>query len=83
MPHQNYKTVGVAAGGEFLPNDKNFSKFFSRLKYRAGFNYTHTNININNNSINEFGINFGIGNTIVNYNRKRRGYVTKVLVYAF
>lgn len=73
----------VAAGGEFLPNDKNFSKFFSRLKYRAGFNYTHTNININNTSINEFGINFGIGIPLLITTANDEGMLQKVLVYAF
>jgi len=73
----------VAAGGEFLPNDKNFSKFFSRIKYRAGFNYTQTNLKINNQKINEFGINFGLGIPLLLTTANDEGLLQKVLVYAF
>ncbi|HNM31381.1 MAG TPA: hypothetical protein PKM51_01425 [Chitinophagales bacterium] len=73
----------IAAGGEFLPNDKNFSKFFSRLKYRAGFNYTQTNIKINDTPINEFGINFGIGIPLLITAANNDGLLQKVLIYAF
>ncbi|MDB5228622.1 MAG: hypothetical protein JWN78_2815 [Bacteroidota bacterium] len=73
----------VALGGEFLPNDKNFSKFFSRMKYRAGFNYTRTNININNQSINEFGINFGLGIPLLITTANELGLLQKVYTYAF
>ncbi len=73
----------IAAGGEFLPNDKNFSKFFSRLKYRAGFNYTQTNIKINNKAINEFGIDFGIGIPLIITTANDEGLLQKVYTYAF
>ena len=73
----------IAVGGEFLPNDKNFSKFFTRLKYRAGFNYTQTNIKINNTAINEFGINFGIGIPIIITTANEEGLLQKVYSYAF
>ncbi|HNY55375.1 MAG TPA: hypothetical protein PKI86_07105 [Chitinophagales bacterium] len=73
----------IAVGGEFLPNDKNFSKFFTRLKYRAGFNYTQTNIKINNTAINEFGINFGIGIPIIITTANDEGLLQKVYTYAF
>jgi hypothetical protein len=73
----------VAVGGEFLPNDKNFSKFFSRIKYRAGFNYTRTNITINNQAINEFGINFGIGIPLIITTPNEEGLLQKIYSYAF
>ncbi len=73
----------IAFGGEILPNDKDFSKFFARLKYRAGFNYTRTNININNKSIDEFGINFGIGIPIIITTASNEGLLQKVYTYAF
>lgn len=73
----------VAAGAEFLPNDKNFSKFFSRLKYRAGFHYAQTNIKINNQAINEFGINFGIGIPLIITTANDQGLLQKVYTYAF
>lgn len=73
----------IAVGGEFLPNDKNFSKFFTRIKYRAGFNYTQTNIKINNQAINEFGINFGIGIPIIITTANDEGLLQKAYTYAF
>jgi hypothetical protein len=73
----------VAFGGEFLPNDKNFSKFFSRMKYRAGFDYTRTNIRVNNQSINEFGINFGLGIPLIITIPNDQGLLQKVYIYAF
>ncbi|MFN8282755.1 MAG: hypothetical protein U0U67_06040 [Chitinophagales bacterium] len=73
----------VAFGGEFLPNDKNFKKFFSKLKYRAGFSYTRTNIAINNTAINEFGMNFGVGIPIVITVTSPEGLINKLYVYAF
>lgn len=73
----------IAAGGEFVPNDKDFKKFFSRLKYRAGFNYTKTNITVNNQRINEFGINFGIGIPIIITTANDEGLLQKLYTYAF
>lgn len=73
----------VGVGGEFLPNDKNFSKFFSRMKYRAGFNYTRTNININNKPISEYGINFGLGIPLIVTTTSEEGLLQKVYIYAF
>ena len=66
-----------------MPNDKNFSKFFTRLKYRAGFNYTRTNITINNQAINEFGINFGVGIPIIITTANEEGLLQKLYTYAF
>ncbi len=73
----------IGFGGEFLPNDKNFSKFFTRIKYRAGFNYTRTNVTINNQSINEFGMNFGLGIPLIITTSSEEGMLQKVYVYAF
>jgi hypothetical protein len=73
----------IAAGAEFLPNDKNLTKFFTRLKYRAGFNYTRSNITINNTAINEFGINFGIGIPLVVTVPNNEGILQKMFIYAF
>ncbi len=73
----------VAFGGEFLPNDKTFKKFFSKIKYRAGFNYSRTNIAINNTHIDEFGMNFGVGIPLVITTSSPEGLLQKLYVYAF
>lgn len=56
----------IAAGGEILPiGNANRtgplrSRFFSQLKYRAGFYYERSPVSIGNTAIDEFGINFGL-----------------------
>ncbi|MCB9034510.1 MAG: hypothetical protein H6553_11785 [Chitinophagales bacterium] len=72
-----------AFGGEVIPNLKKYDKFFSRLKYRAGFNYTKTNININNNQINEFGIDFGVGIPLVKKVPNDEGLLQNIYTYSF
>ncbi|MEM9679775.1 MAG: hypothetical protein AAF901_05580 [Bacteroidota bacterium] len=52
---------GIAIGGFFIPNYNSFTGYFKRVVYRAGFRYEGTGLNINNESINEFGISFGVG----------------------
>ncbi|MGC1204259.1 MAG: hypothetical protein WA839_05145 [Flavobacteriaceae bacterium] len=48
-------------GGFYIPQYNSFSSYFKRAVYRAGLRYEKTGLNINNLSINEFGISFGIG----------------------
>ncbi|MCO5230773.1 MAG: outer membrane protein transport protein [Chitinophagales bacterium] len=76
---QNSWRMGL--GGEFLPSLAAGAKFFSKLKYRAGFHYAQTNLQIGNQSINEFGINLGFGIPIVI--RLFDEMNTKMYVYAF
>jgi hypothetical protein len=71
----------VAFGGEFLPSIKTEAKIFAKLKYRAGFSYQRTNIQIANNPINEFGINVGFG--IPMTRRIYDEFNTRLVIYAF
>ena len=48
-------------GGFIVPDYNSFSKYWKRIVYRAGFRYSDVGLNINNQNINEFGINFGVG----------------------
>lgn len=48
-------------GGFYIPQYNSFSSYFKRAVYRAGLRYEKTGLNINTESINEFGISFGIG----------------------
>jgi hypothetical protein len=50
-----------AIGGFYLPNYNAFSSYFKRVTYRAGARFQNTGLLINNESINEFGISFGLG----------------------
>lgn len=49
------------AGGFYIPKYNSLTSYFSRVVYRAGFRYEETGLNINGNSIDEFGISFGVG----------------------
>lgn len=46
-------------GGRWIPDHDNISSYFKRATYRLGFNYTKIPYVVNNESINDFGINFG------------------------
>ncbi len=48
-------------GGFYIPKYNSLTNYFSRVTYRAGFRYEETGLNINNQSIDEFGISFGVG----------------------
>ncbi len=50
-----------AFGIQHNPQVQTFSTLIHRLEYRAGFRYGQTYLNPNNQSMNEFGISFGIG----------------------
>ncbi len=54
-------SMQVSVGGEFLPSDKVISSYWKRVKYRLGFRYHKTYLNLRNTQINEFGISFGFG----------------------
>lgn len=48
-------------GGFYIPQYNSFTSYFKRAVYRAGLRYEKTGLNINSESINEFGISFGVG----------------------
>jgi hypothetical protein len=48
-------------GGYYIPNYDSFSSYLSRVVYRAGFRYEKTGLIVNNQSINDYGMNFGLG----------------------
>lgn len=58
----NYEDASrFSFGGFFVPEYNSFSSYFKRLIYRAGLRMEKTGLNIQNESINEFGISFGVG----------------------
>ena len=48
-------------GGFYIPEYNSFSSYWKRVVYRGGFRFEETGLNINSESINEFGISFGMG----------------------
>ncbi|AJR02310.1 membrane protein [Siansivirga zeaxanthinifaciens] len=53
--------TSLSLGGFYIPEYNSFTSFFKRLVYRAGLHYEKTGLNIKDESINEFGMSFGLG----------------------
>lgn len=51
----------VSVGGYYIPNYTAFTGYFKRVTYRGGIRYETTGLNVNNQTIDEFGITFGMG----------------------
>jgi long-subunit fatty acid transport protein len=51
----------VAVGGFYVPKYDSFSNYLSRIIYRGGFRYENTGLVINNHSINDYAVTFGLG----------------------
>ena len=64
-----YENVGAtfedaskfSLGGFFIPEYNSFSSGWKRATYRAGMRFEKTGLIINNESIQEFGMSFGVG----------------------
>ncbi|NJN25677.1 MAG: hypothetical protein HC819_06820 [Cyclobacteriaceae bacterium] len=50
----------IIIGGEYTPDLFSVKSYFHRITYQMGFNYEQTPVKINNESIDDFGINFGV-----------------------
>ena len=48
-------------GGYFIPKYDSYSNYLNKIVYRAGFRYENTGLILNNQSINDYGMNFGLG----------------------
>lgn len=51
----------IALGGFFIPQYSSFNKYWKRVVYRTGMRFEKTGLVINDESIKEFGISFGVG----------------------
>jgi hypothetical protein len=51
----------IALGGYYIPKYDSFSSYFERIVYRGGFKYENTGLVLKNESINDYGMNFGLG----------------------
>jgi len=50
----------IGLGGYYIPKYNSFSSYWSRVTYRSGLFYEKSGIVINNESINNYGITFGL-----------------------
>ena len=77
-----------SVGGFFIPEYNSFTSYWKRIVYRAGFRFENTGLSINNHTINEFGMSFGLGlpmgnglsNTNVGFEFGKRGTTQDNLV---
>ena len=51
----------ISIGGFLVPDYNSFSRYWKRVTYRAGLHFENTGLEINTETINEFGISFGVG----------------------
>ncbi|MFT6867176.1 MAG: hypothetical protein ACJA08_002015 [Cyclobacteriaceae bacterium] len=51
--------LSISVGGEYTPNYQSVNNYFARAKYRVGFSYKQSPYILNEQEINDFGINFG------------------------
>lgn len=51
----------VSFGGFYIPDYNSLTSYFKRVVYRGGVRFDNTGLNVNGESINEFGISFGVG----------------------
>ena len=56
----------ISVGGYFIPEYNSFSSYFKRITYRAGLRYENTGLVINNKSIEDAAITFGLGLPVPN-----------------
>jgi len=78
----------ISVGGFFVPDYSSFSNYWKRVTYRAGFHFENTGLEINNETINEFGMSFGVGlpvgnifsNANIGFEFGRRGTTNQNLI---
>ncbi|MEM5563916.1 hypothetical protein WNY78_02315 [Psychroserpens sp. AS72] len=51
----------VSFGGFYIPDYNSFGSYWKRVTYRAGIRFENTGLEINDKTINEFGMSFGVG----------------------
>jgi len=57
----------IALGGEWIPNISSVSSYLARITYRMGASYERTPFLLNNQNINEIGINFGFSFPVIRF----------------
>jgi hypothetical protein len=73
-------------GGYYIPKYDSFTSYLSRVVYRAGFRYDTNGLVINNQTINDYGMNFGLGLPLgvskidVGFEFGKRGTTSSVLI---
>ena len=51
----------LSIGGFFIPKYDSFNSYWKRIVFRSGIRFENTGLVVNDQSIDEFGISFGLG----------------------
>jgi len=51
----------ISIGGFYTPKFNSVTNYWQRITYRAGMKYQQTGLVVNNTTINDFGMSFGVG----------------------
>ena len=51
----------LSLGGFYIPKYNSFTNYWERVVYRAGLRFETTGLQVQNESIKEFGMSFGVG----------------------
>lgn len=54
-------SLRISLGGEYLPAKTALDSYWKNIRYRFGVNYQRSHLNLYNQSIDDFGISFGVG----------------------
>jgi hypothetical protein len=54
-------SLKIKVGGELIPSSSSISKYWQKVRYRAGFHYSKSYLKLKNTGIDEFGLSFGMG----------------------
>ncbi|MEJ6981595.1 hypothetical protein WG906_14100 [Pedobacter sp. P351] len=54
-------SMGIAVGGQIIPDFTSVGSYFKLVDYRFGFKYDKTYLNLNDQNINQAAITFGLG----------------------
>jgi len=51
----------TSIGAEFIPNNNAVSGYWKKVRYRVGFRYSQTYLDLRNNQLNDYSVSFGMG----------------------
>lgn len=64
FPDEDTETTNASylnVGAEWVPKERTATKYYQRIRYRAGFHYTNDYIKLNGYQVKDFGMSFGLG----------------------
>jgi len=82
------KSNRISVGGFYTPKFNSISSYWQRITYRAGFSLKQPGLVVNNTTINDFGISFGVGlpigqqlsNVNLGFELGKRGEISNELI---